>query len=330
MSRILFICPDKTDPTAFYRASGITHDLAEQSGHIIHTIAWNEIAVSWQTLSNYDLLFLQRPFTKVAVDICAYAKDMNRPVWIDYDDNLWELNPENKAFHTYNDANTKEYVKECVKAADAVTVPTEYLRQIYGPYNKNTQVIPNAFNENIIKRPELKPREKKVLWRGPESHIYDLMTYAKEINQASAEFPEYEFIFMGYYPWFLSETDNKGYLPGLDIIMYHKRIFDLAPTLMHVPLHDNSFNRCRSNIAFIEGSYAGAVCVVPAWWNLPYAMTYQNGPEYYEAMRLVLSGEVDAVKMNAEAWEYIMDCLTLKKVNQKRADLIETLLEGLK
>ena len=326
MSKILFICPDKNDPTAFYRSSGITYDLAEQSGHKIATISWNEVAVSWQTLSNYDLLFLQRPFTQVAVDICIYAKSMNRPVWIDYDDNLWQLNPENKAFHTYNDANTKEYVKQCVENADAVTVPTEYLRQIYGPYNKNTTVIPNALNTNIFRRPELRPRAKKVLWRGPESHIYDLMTYAREINRASEEFPEHEFIFMGYYPWFLSETDNKGYLPGLDIIMYYNEIFKLAPAIMQVPLHDNSFNRCRSNVAFIEATYAGAVTVCPAWWNLPFALTYQNGEEYYESLRLALSGEVDVEKMNSEAWEYIMDCLTLSKANQKRMELIESLL----
>lgn len=323
---ILFLVPDRNDPTCFYRASGIAHDLELKSGHTITTLQTNEVAIGWQILSNFDLILMQRPFTKIAVDLIAYAKSMNKPIWVDYDDNLFALNPENKSYQVYNDPATQENVKNCLKAADAVSVPTEYLKQCYSQFNKNIEVIPNAFNDGIFKRGELKPRAKTAIWRGPDSHIYDMMSYAKEINRCCEEFPQWEFDFMGFYPWFLSKTENKGFVPGLDIIMYFKKLADLAPSVGHILLHDDTFNRCRSNVGFLEMSYAGAMCVVPSWWNVPGTLSYTDPASYYEAMRSVLSGEVDIVAQNHIAWDYITDCLLLSKVNVGRLQIINSLL----
>lgn len=326
MSNILIVCPDRNDATAFYRASGISHDLANKSGHNIKVMGGGEAPITWQVLSEYEIIMMQRPFTPNGAELCKYAKGMNKKLWIDYDDNLFALNPENRAFLTYSNADTQQNIKVCLAAADVVTVPTEFLRQSYLPFNKDIRVIPNAFNDDIFSRGELKPRAKKVLWRGPDTHIYDMMTYGKEINQISEEFADWEFLFMGFYPWFTSETKNKGHIQGLDVISYYNRIRDEAPSAFHVLLHDDTFNRCRSNIAWIEGSWAGAVCVVPGWWNVPGALPYSTPDEYYEAMRSLLSGEVDIEVMNRMAWEFIMDTLRLSKVNIQRLELINSLL----
>lgn len=326
MAKILFMLYDKNDPTAYYRASGISHDLSTRTGHTIDIMQWDQVVVTWALIAQYDLIMLQRPFTDVAANLILYAKDMNKPVWIDYDDNLFVLNPENKAHQVYSSPGVQEAVKSCLKNADAITVPTEYLKQCYLTYNKNIHVVPNAFNDGIFKKRELRNREKRVLWRGPDAHIYDLMTYGKEINRATKDFPDHQFLFMGYYPWFLADTENKGFVPGLDILMYFKRIFDLAPEVFHVPLHDNVFNRCRSNIGFLEGSWAGAACVVPGWWNVPGALSYNNPQEYYDAIRSLITGEVNAEAQNKIAWDYITDYLMLSRINKQRAELINFLL----
>jgi hypothetical protein len=322
---ILFLTPDKTDPTSFYRAGGIAHDLETKSGHRIIVLNWHDIVINWQVLSDFDIIMMQRPYTKVALDCFMYAKEMHKPIWVDYDDNLFCLNPENGAFPTYSKPDTQEIVKTILKAADVVTVPTEYLKQEYSIYSQSIEVIPNAFNDGILKRGDLLPRKKTALWRGPASHIYDMMSYGKEMNRVSEEFPEWEFTFMGFYPWFLSETKNKSNVDGIEIILYHKMLVELAPAIFHVLLHDNTFNRCRSNIAWIEGSYAGAACVVPAWWNVPGALSYTDAPSYYEAMRSLLAGEVDIKVMNMEAWAYIMDALRLSKINVLRLNVINEL-----
>ena len=69
-----------------------------------------------------------------------------------------------------------------------------------------------------------------------------------------------------------------------------------------------------------------AAYVIPGWWNVPGALSYNNPSEYYDAIRAVLSGEVDAEKQNQIAWEYISEYLMLSRVNNQRVDLINILL----
>ena len=326
MAEILFLTIESQDTCAFYRSSGVLKDLRTKTDHNITLLQWNQYSLNWSLITQFDLIMIQRPFSKEALNICGYIRQCNIKLWIDYDDNLFALNPENPTYSLYNNPEIQENIKGILRLADVVSVPTEYLRQAYSEFNKNIILIPNAFNDILFKRSELKPRTNHCVWRGPEAHIFDLMSYSKEINELTKNFPEWRFMFMGFSPWFLSATNNKGHIPSMDIVLYMKTLFDIAPSCLHVPLHDNMFNRCKSNIAWIEGSYAGAICVVPSWWNVPGALSYTDGPSYYEAIRTILTGEVDKKKLNAEAWEFIMDTLALSKVNVERLQILNELL----
>jgi len=326
MAEILFLTIQNADTCAFYRSSGVIKDLRRKTDDNITLIQWDQANMNWSLITQFDLIMMQRPFSKESLNLCNYIKQCNIKLWIDYDDNLFAVNPENQTYALYNNPIIQENIKGILKLADIVSVPTEYLRQVYIEFQKNIVVVPNAFNDLLFKRPELKPRTNHCVWRGPEAHIFDLMNYNRELSQIVKDFSEWRFIFMGFSPWFLADTNNKANIPSMDVVMYFKTLFDLAPSCMHVPLHDNAFNRAKSNIAYIEGSYAGAVCVVPAWWNVPGALSYTDGVSFSEAIRVILKGEVDKVAMNKIAWEFVMDCLILSKVNVERLQLINSLL----
>jgi len=326
MAEILFLTIQNADTCAFYRSSGVIKDLRRKTDDNITLIQWDQANMNWSLITQFDLIMMQRPFSRESLNLCNYIKQCNIKLWIDYDDNLFAVNPENQTYALYNNPDIQENIKGILKLADIVSVPTEYLRQIYIEFQKNIVVVPNAFNDLLFKRPELKPRTNHCVWRGPEAHIFDLMNYNRELSQIVKDFSEWRFIFMGFSPWFLADTNNKANIPSMDVVMYFKTLFDLAPSCMHVPLHDNAFNRAKSNIAYIEGSYAGAVCVVPAWWNVPGALSYTDGVSFSEAIRAILKGEVDKVAMNKIAWEFVMDCLILSKINIERLQLINSLL----
>jgi hypothetical protein len=325
---ILFLTSNSSDSCSWYRSAGVVKDLQRKTNDRIAVAEWPKIDLSWAFLTQYDLIMFQKPYTKREFNICNYIKHTGVKLWIDYDDNLFAVNPENAAGpNLYHDPEIQANISGMLKMADVVSVPTEYLKQCLLPHNENIHVIPNAFNDTDLIRPELAKRTNQVLWRGPESHIYDLMSYAGAINLCTEEFKDWRFIFMGYYPWFLHQTENKGFQKWVqDIIAYFNYLSALAPSVLHIPLDDNTFNRCRSNIAYIEGSFAGAVCVVPDWWNVPGALPYSNPQQYYEAVKSVLTGQVDKVALNLIAWEYINDCLRLSKVNVLRLELLNSLL----
>ncbi len=326
MAEVLFLTIQNADTCAFYRSSGVLKDLRRKTDHNITLIQWDQAQMNWSLITQFDLVMMQRPFSKESLNLSNYIKQCNIKLWIDYDDNLFAVNPENQTHSLYSNPEIQKNIQGILKLADVVSVPTEYLRQVYTEFNKNIEVIPNAFNDLLFHRPELKPRTNHCVWRGPEAHIFDLMSYSKELNQITKDFPEWRFVFMGFSPWFLCDTSNKVNIPSMDVVIYFNTLFNIAPSCMHVPLHDNAFNRAKSNIAYLEGTYAGATCVVPAYWNVPGALSYTDGPSYYEAIRAIIAGEVDKTAMNNMAWEFIMDCLVLSKINVQRLQVINSLL----
>jgi hypothetical protein len=330
--RILFLNPDRGHTCSFYRSGGIAKGLRNMLGanYTIDVMCWADVSTDWQTIGNNDIIMLQRPYHAAAVDFCKHIKQMGTKLWLDYDDNLFCVSPENRAWPIFDDPATKTNVKNMIGLADVVSVTNEDLRQSYLPMNKNIVVIPNAFNDTIFNiNRTIEERDNTVVWRGSDTHIYDIMNMAPAITMCAREFPEYEFTYIGYNPWFLEQTKNVCFLRAMDVVDYFDNTFRLKPAVVHVPLHDNLFNRCKSNIAFIEGSYWGAVCVVPEWWgHLPGTVTYKDNQTYYDALSSVLKGKVDIKAMNKLAWDWVKKHLLLSDINKLRVDIIHKLLKN--
>lgn len=319
----------RTDTCSFYRSGGVIGDLRKHLDIDIVIRQWNEIELHWQKIVEFDLIFLQRPYTDVAVNFVQFLKGMNIPSWVDYDDYLLGVPVENKYAGVYT-PQVRENVKKLLGLADAVSVTTQELANLYHEFVKvQIRVIPNAFNDFIFRKRMLIPeRQKLILWRGSDSHIYDIMTQGNAINEATEMFPDWKFTFLGFYPWFLSERDNMFHLKEMDVILYHSNLLRMAPALVHVPLNDSPFNRAKSNIAYIEAAYAGAVALVPDWeeWKRPGAILYNDNATYLNGIKAVTNGEYDTRKGAKAAWEYISDQLMLSKVNRRRVEIIQSLL----
>ena len=323
--KILFLVYNRTDACSFYRSGGIIHDLEKRTNHEISILEWKDANLDWQSIPKYDIIMMQRPYTEQALNLCVYLKNFNVKIWVDHDDNLFEVNPENKMVQFYDNPTTQNIIKQIIQLADVVSVTNEYLRCYLNKLNDNIWIIPNAFNDHLLKRRKFEAREDVALWRGGHTHIYDIMCYQEPINSMAKKYEDWKFVFVGYSPWVLESTPNKSNSKETDIISYFNVINKLKPSVMHIPLHNNTFNRCKSNIAFIEGTYAGAVCVVPDWWNEPIGMSYSNQGDYRNALDAVMSGDINIERTNNLAWEYIMDCLPLSKVNNERIKLIKSL-----
>ena len=326
---ILFLNYNKTHACSFYRSAGVAKDLRHRTGHNIIVAEWRAVEMNWSMIQDFDIIMFQRPYGKQALDLCKFIKTNRVPLWLDYDDNLLCVPPENPAFSTYSDPAVQDSIKEMLKLADVVTVTSSDLRDDWLKYNNNIAIIPNAFNDIVFRR-DMKPKERSniVLWRGTPSHVYDMMRYGQSISKAAKDFPDKQFLFMGFYPWMLPDTDNLAYMPEMDIMLYFSNLYQMAPALIHVPLFNSLFNHCKSNIALLEGAYFGCNCVVPDWpdWKIPGALNYNSPESYYEMMRAALAGEIDLQVNNRLMWEYIMDHLRLSIVNVRRMDIINSLV----
>lgn len=163
MANILFLTHLKTDACSFYRSGGIVHDLQRKTNDDITVAQWSEIRVDWSTIINFDIIMFQRPYSKEALDLCNYIKEMNVKLWVDYDDNLLCVPPENKAHWIYDSPKVKDNIKKILSLADVVSVTTEDLKKSFSEFNKNIWVIPNAFNDSLFKRGLLPKRSNSVV-----------------------------------------------------------------------------------------------------------------------------------------------------------------------
>lgn len=323
---ILFLSHQTSNAIAWYRNAGIIPHLRKITGWNITLANYADVMpIEWGLITQYDVIFMQNPLGRDSAVLVRKIIECGKRCWVDYDDNYFSLNPENERYEEYNTDEVKKSIISILKNASVVSVTTEYLKQSLVEYNKNIWVIPNAHNDFLLKREPLQPRNKVVLWRGGHSHIYDLMFHASALNSVAKEFPDWKFHYMGYYPWFLSKSDNKGHIKGLDTLLYFKALFAMNVSVMQVPLDDNTFNHCKSPIAAIEASWAGAASIVPSWWNFPSALHYDNTQELFDCIYAVLNGEVDAEKQAALGWEFVCDTLLLSKVNLKRVELLKSL-----
>lgn len=337
MKKLACFFPDMTDATSFYRGVGPIARIR----HVCHNIdflLFNEI--NWATLLMSDAVFMQRPFTTKHLQIAEMVKNNNLKLWVDYDDDLFQVPTDNPAHKIYADSTIQKNIAKIIAMADQVSVTTEHLKQQFqkgSVLNRNITVIPNAYDFKLFpyRTEEVSPRHKIVMWRGSATHHRDVMSCAQPITTLANDlrFSDYAWRFIGDNLWFVSDympKKNVIWSKALDTLDYQKHIWDIAPKVIIVPLADSEFNRSKSNIAWIEGTFAGAATIAPDWdeWKRPGVLNYKNPAQFSNLLEMVMSGEIKTEPLVKLSWTNIKENFDLYKLNEKRIEIIESIVGG--
>jgi hypothetical protein len=315
------------DSCSYYRSWGPFGKLRQLAPYIevqpIATSGWSEVSKS-------DIIFLQRPFDKSQLAPIKTANQWNIPVWVDYDDDFTNIPRDNPNWSTFNDPATQKIFQECCQRASVVTVTTEALKEALKDLNKNILVIPNVHNDYVLGpcTPTGK-RAQVIAWRGSNTHQNDLLQYRDEIKALATEFPDFEWHFFGYYPFFLTEKMKHQFHRMTGIMSFFQSFKAISPAISIVPLADNPFNRSKSSIAWLESTYVGSMTVAPDFdgWKQPGVFNYSDRETFHQQMRKAIAsvtGEVNEPTLKSA--EYIRNSLSLSKMNTIRLALIQALL----
>lgn len=339
MIKITIGTPGVTDGTSYYRAAGPFNKLRKQIKdlHIDYPGAFG-----WHDMGSSDIFFCQRPGSEDHLKIIELAKKCHTPVWVDMDDDLLDVPQWNPGWETFKDRG--HIVKECLKLADVVTTATEHLAKKFREYNKNTIVIPNALDEDLIKAydPICKPVDQSTIyWRGSHGHIKDIMLVEEDLCDIAKEFPKLKWQFHGYWPWHTFEAFAKL---KLNISVDKIKTWDIPDYFQYfckgngeavsthsigiVPLEDIPWNHHKSNIAWIENTLAGACTLAldTHEFQKPGCATYKSG-QFKEALLFAISRSDKERKAHVQSsLEYIQEHLTLSVINKTRIEIIDSLL----
>lgn len=272
MIKIAVLTKPIESATTFYRSTGVWGYLGREmagNGWQIQNIGPKNFTPD--TAAGYDICFAHRPVTDDELRALRNGKLSGGKIWVDLDDLLWMI-PVSNPSHSHFGPGARENLRKAMEHADVITTSTpELARQIKFEYNREAIVIPNAWNDYALPIQEPAPivedEKIRIVYRGSNSHDGDLFAH----RDAFREYDNIEFTFMGAMPWYFYTTYG-GHMKTVihegwqnDIFGYFQRLIALKPHFVVFPLEDNTFNRCKSNIAAIEATIAGAVCIAPRY-----------------------------------------------------------------
>jgi hypothetical protein len=167
---------------------------------------------------------------------------------VDVDDNIHASSADNPA--TSQAEALRPNREMCLSLADGLTVSVPSLKEFYGRLNKNIFVQSNGLDFKIWDRLKVKEKKKiRIGWRGAYGHKQDLELIRPVIEQIKKQYPKVEFVTFGWDPGFSDEHHN-----WVSSEKYPKKLADLGIDIALVPLVDSSYNRCKSNLNWLEWS----------------------------------------------------------------------------
>jgi hypothetical protein len=143
--------------------------------------------------------------------------------------------------------------------------------------------------------------------------------------------PNFTMHFLGYNPFWITQLLPKERCivgNAMDILDYHTYLQQIQPGIVIVPLDDSVFNKGKSNIAWLEGTYGHAQIVAPDFeeWRKPGIYNYTDPASFKEQLlRAMKDVEENNWKPIQDSWEYILKNLMLSSINQKRWELLTNL-----
>lgn len=201
----------------------------------------------------------------------------------------------NKFKFAFDNDEIRNNCIEIINLCDEVTVTCDYMRKLYQERTgkKEITVIPNfvpyswmghQYNKNRIWNNYDKNKKKpRILYTGSGAH-YDVDNknggiddFSHVLELVKKTIDKYQWIFVGAFPPPLLpyvQSKQIEFHNWQNLADYPDFINSLNAQVMIAPLLDNSFNRSKSDIKFIEACVLGLPCMVQDM------ETYKNAPEF--------------------------------------------------
>ncbi|HEY5132107.1 MAG TPA: hypothetical protein VII85_00320 [Candidatus Krumholzibacteriaceae bacterium] len=211
-----------------------------------------------------------------------YAKTANFKMSMDYNDDIFSIPASNPA---QMPGEEMAGCHEMIAHSDALSVTNEPMRQVILRDNANVAIIPNYFDmatyinlfttgEESEKRWRDSGKKTTVGYVGSMNHTEDQDVFFAALGPIMRERQDVDAVIMG----FCSERFKNEFGARVRIVKfqplddYFTSLYETGIDILCVPVSNNGFNKCKSNIKWMEGTYiCGAAILsspIPAFVDL--------------------------------------------------------------
>lgn len=235
------------DPMKYLAQKG--HDIAIVEKNI------NEEEAKWA-----DVYVLQSCTDKNGIALLReYQVEHNKKLVVECDDGL-ELNEDSPFQEDHKKFDAKFVISRTMEVADMITTTTYYLADQLRVYNDNVVVLPNSLDLDRWDLPILKNDTGRIRigWAGSITHMDDMKMIVKPVKKICKEFPKVQLIIIGD-PRVAELFDGcpVEYMNGVPFDVWAAKLMSLRLDIGLAPLRNSYFNKCKSNIKWMEYSIAG-------------------------------------------------------------------------
>lgn len=242
--------------------------------------------------------------------------------WIcDIDDNIYASSKDNPG--TDHAATLQKNRDMCLSLADGLTVSVPSLKELYGNLNKNVFIQPNGIDFKMWDKLVVGKRKNiRIGWRGGYGHKEDLELIQPVLLKLKEAYPAIKFVTFGYDPGFSDE--HHGWVSYEN---YPKKLASLDIDIVVVPLVDSSYNRCKSNLNWLEWSALKIPIVYSPTENnkgLP-GIPARSSFDWFEALSKLIDDSGYRKKLGNEQNVYLKKHFNMKQLIYPFADWLDAL-----
>lgn len=223
---------------------------------------------------NSEIVVFHRPVAKQLLDMARILKKQGKKIVMDNDDTLKEDN--GFKFTEYMDEKRVENgmdkmdkaLNTFAEEADLVTCTTEFLKKEYEKVNKNVVVLPNCVDPFYFPKPLKNDTDIIRIGITGSVGITNDIEALKPIIDHYQNDPRVRLVLLSIPP--KGENDiykelyseqyaywssvNIEWHPFVKVDEYYKKLNELKLDMVIIPRFDSYFNRCKSNLKFLENS----------------------------------------------------------------------------
>jgi hypothetical protein len=278
---------------------------------------------------NVKCVRIQRQATQNQLEFVKFLKKMsednNFHLIYEIDDIIFheDIPDYNKFKGAFANSDIRKYSQEIMLLCDEITCSCEYMKQYYASKtgHKNVTVIPNYpprwwignfYDEKQISQKFDKNRNQpRILYPGSGAH-FDVDSRVKQkddfehVNDAVIKTrKDFKWCFLGGFPLAVRPYIQSGemeFYPWKNIYEYSLFIHSLNINAFVAPLQDNTFNKAKSDIKYVEASAFGlpiAAQDLETYKNAPYR--FKTGDEMISILKSFFKHKDDYMKISRKA-----------------------------
>lgn len=354
--KVVYIKNQFDNSTFRYRCFNVVQAMSKQEKYVITYFLSSEIPSILKYLQEVDILIMQRALWDLNIENMIFSsKNLGIPVLYDVDDliinpkyvplylnNLGIIRNPDISFDVHFNFASKYYA--VATKCDAFITTNMFLAEILKEdFQKEVHIIPNFLNKEqenhseIIRRKKTKNSDPFMLgyFSGSPSHKEDFNMISTELKVLLEKHKDFLLKIVGHIelPTELKEFESR--IIRVPFVSYEELQYEIGEVDVNlVPLQQNLFNNCKSELKYFEASIVNVVsCCSPTFVYKEIVKDKENGylcrdGEWYTKLDYIYRSQKKSLRVIENAFKTSLDLYGVRNQSEKITGVYDSILEG--